>query len=177
MYKITTIGLLQFDPDLFSRMQLPSGLDRDRLVDTLVERGGEFPVLYPDPDFMKHMIFVWSSNELPIWEALLDSTELDYNPLDNYDRTDEIHRVAKSTGASSSVSGSTSFNSSQMRDTGESRGSAEDNGEETTTVRSHGNIGVTSSMDLIRQQREIVQFNVYDHIAQSYVHRFCIEIY
>ena len=41
----------------------------------------------------------------------------------------------------------------------------------------HGNIGLTSTQQLIREQREVVQFDIYDYIAQSFKKRFCICVY
>ena len=51
----------------------------------------------------------------------------------------------------------------------------EDNG--TITREEQGNIGVTSTQELIQKQREIVQFNFYDYIAQSFKHNFCVMVY
>lgn len=43
--------------------------------------------------------------------------------------------------------------------------------------RETGNIGITSSQELVRQQREVVQFNIYDYIVQSFKRRFCLLVY
>lgn len=51
----------------------------------------------------------------------------------------------------------------------------EDNG--TITREESGNIGVTSTQSLIKEQREIVQFNLYDYIVQSFKHTFCLTVY
>lgn len=51
----------------------------------------------------------------------------------------------------------------------------EDNG--TITKERSGNIGVTMTQDMIRKQREIVEFNLYDYIAQSFKHSFCVMVY
>ena len=51
----------------------------------------------------------------------------------------------------------------------------EDNG--TITREEQGNIGVTSTQELIQKQRDIVQFNFYDYIAQSFKENFCIMVY
>lgn len=40
-----------------------------------------------------------------------------------------------------------------------------------------GNIGVTTSQQMIREQREIVQFNLYHYITQSFKERFCVMVY
>ena len=41
----------------------------------------------------------------------------------------------------------------------------------------HGNIGVTSSQELIQQQREVETYNIYDIIIQDFKAKFCIMIY
>lgn len=38
----------------------------------------------------------------------------------------------------------------------------------------YGNIGVTSTQELIQQQREIVQFNIVDYIVNDYKKTFCV---
>lgn len=40
-----------------------------------------------------------------------------------------------------------------------------------------GNIGVMSTQDLIKQQREVVEFNIVDYIINDFKNRFCLLIY
>lgn len=40
-----------------------------------------------------------------------------------------------------------------------------------------GNIGVTTTQAMITEQREIVQFNLYAYIIQSFKHKFCVMVY
>lgn len=62
-------------------------------------------------------------------------------------------------------------------------GSITDSGTNTGTVgniiekRDFGNIGVTKTQEMIRDEREIVKFNIYDYIIDSFKHRFCIMLY
>lgn len=41
----------------------------------------------------------------------------------------------------------------------------------------HGNIGVTSTQDLLIQERKIAEFNIYDYIINSFKKRFCLLVY
>lgn len=43
--------------------------------------------------------------------------------------------------------------------------------------REFGNIGVTMTQDMIAKQREIVRFNMYRYITESFKERFCIMVY
>ena len=44
-------------------------------------------------------------------------------------------------------------------------------------LHAHGNIGVTSTQDMIKQEREIDLFNLYDIIIEDFKMRFCILVY
>lgn len=175
--KLTVVGLYNYNEHLFDRMLLPDGVDRDYLVQNILERAGDMPLLYPNYDFMESMINVWAHNELDIWIRLENTTKLEYNPIENYNRTDEINRDVSSTGNSTGISAQTAFNSDTFKDTGKSTGSSSDTGNEQVRSRSYGNIGVTTSQQMIEQEREVAQFCIYDFITQSFIDRFCIEIY
>lgn len=45
------------------------------------------------------------------------------------------------------------------------------------TLHAHGNIGVTSTQQMIREQRNIELFNMYDIIIEDFKMRFCILVY
>ena len=40
-----------------------------------------------------------------------------------------------------------------------------------------GNVGVTTTQQMIQSQRDVVQFNVIDHIIQDFITRFCVMVY
>lgn len=44
-------------------------------------------------------------------------------------------------------------------------------------LHAHGNIGVTTTQKLIREQRDIEKFNLYDIIIEEFKMRFCILVY
>ena len=45
------------------------------------------------------------------------------------------------------------------------------------TFHAEGNIGVTSTQDMIRQQREVVEFDIYHYISQDFKTEFCVMVY
>lgn len=45
------------------------------------------------------------------------------------------------------------------------------------SLHAHGNIGVTTTQKLIREQREVDKFNLYDIIIDEFKMRFCILVY
>lgn len=175
--KLTVVGLYNFNEDLFSLMQLPAGVNRDDLIMEILERAGDLGLLYPDYDFMHTMIGVWSRNEQHVWEKMYATQTVEYNPIENYDRTDSITRTVESSSESQSTNSQTAFNSDTFEDTDQNNSSGSSGGSETVSTRSHGNIGVTSSQQMIEQEREVAQFSIYGFIARSFIDRFCIELY
>ena len=49
--------------------------------------------------------------------------------------------------------------------------------QEAITRVEQGNIGVTTSQQMIREQREIVLFNLYEFITESFKKQFCLMVY
>ena len=58
-------------------------------------------------------------------------------------------------------------------------GSLSGNGreDETTTRTETGNIGVTTTQQMIREQREIAAWNFYDMVIDAFKHEFCLLVY
>ena len=52
-----------------------------------------------------------------------------------------------------------------------------DTGTITTTRTEQGNIGITSTQSMIKEQREVVMLNLYDVITQDFIERFCLKVY
>ena len=44
-------------------------------------------------------------------------------------------------------------------------------------LHAHGNIGVTTTQKLIREEREVDKFNLYDIIIEEFKVRFCVLVY
>lgn len=61
--------------------------------------------------------------------------------------------------------------------TGKDVGKNDSSGNTKRNMRAHGNIGVTTTQEMIKQQREVVQFNMYDYIVQHFKEEFCLMIW
>lgn len=87
--KMTLIGMYNYRNDIFNELVLPTGIDADLFKNALLMKGGEFEVLYPDPDFLKYSIKIWSSKWFRTFSEWLRGTEQRWNPIYNYDRFEE----------------------------------------------------------------------------------------
>lgn len=102
--KLTLIGMYQWDNTLFSEMVMPEGIDKDLLIQALLMRGGEFEVLYPQPEFMKTSIKIWSTKWFRTFKEWLRGTKQTWNPIYNYDRFEEVRdNSEKSYGSKTSA--------------------------------------------------------------------------
>ena len=150
---------------------------RENIIDTIIERAGDFPMLYPDPVFLAHAMYSWSVGNQYKWSVLIASALAEYNPYENYDRYSDISREDSAESTSTGVFSETAFNSTSAREKTRNEGNGESSTSEVVTEHVHGNIGVRSAQELIMQQREIAQFNIYDIIARDFIDRWCVERY
>ena len=111
------ISLMQWDNTLFDGMVLPEGVDKDLVIDTIMQKYGDSPLDHEDPAYIKYYIPVWSKRNLDSWTKLFATLSFDYNPLENalLDETTEetrnIDRKQDRTGtASMENSGTTGVN-------------------------------------------------------------------
>ena len=162
---LSILGMYEYDPKLFDDMIIPVGLSKEILIDQILLECAELEVIFPDTNTLKRAIKVWSEGKRESWNKLYETVTIEYNPIWNVDADIEITR--DTTGVNS-VQG---FNSSTWAEANKNEG------DETIRERRQGNIGVTASQDLIKKEREIAEFSMYDHIANSFKHRFCILVY
>lgn len=197
MATLSILGLYNYDPSIFDNFKLPSQMDRDMVFGNLLAELAELEVLYPSNTVIKSVIGFWSSKMLEKWEKLYATTKLEYNPIENYDRieefTDAENRTTESSGnttghssgtAANSVAG---YNSPDMvpaesgTNTADTRADSVAESLEDRVLsrngRVHGNIGVTTTQQMIAAERESVSFVVTDVIIKDFADRFCIGVW
>ena len=191
--KITLIGLNNYcvakGYGLFDQVLIPSGIDRDMLIHAILLRAGDFEVLYPNPDFMQDVInslFKRWYKTFAKWEKALN---IEYDPLSNYDRKEEWidnSRANTSTSSDSSSDGTlkvSSYDSDLMHDKEKTSGNSQSdivsksNADNKRTGRAYGNIGVTTSQQMLDAELTIARFNLYNQIADIIVRDICIMVY
>lgn len=86
---VSLLGLSRLNGAILSELVVPDGIDIELVKDNLLAETAELEVIYPDAIFMQAMIGRWSAKELPVWEKLYATTQFDYNPIENYNRTEK----------------------------------------------------------------------------------------
>lgn len=223
---LSFMGLYRADDQLFSTLQVPSGVNKDLLIDNFLLDSAELEVIYPDPEFMKNALGIYSARQVKVWESLAKAFELEYNPIWNVDadikeketrnlahadsgkKTEKDSRSGSSKETGSGTNGSTlqidhaGFNSTtygadekqtasgnasntvNKTDTGSGTLTANDerSGTDTGTIehetRRTGNIGVTTTQQMLREELDVrPKLNIYAYIIEDLKSRFCLLIY
>lgn len=127
---ITILGLYNWNEHIFDGLQLPDGVDKDIIIDNILEECNELEVLYSDPDYMQAVIGIWSKRMLPTWIRLNDTFNAEYNPLYNVDAyetvteerdlhgTRDVNGNAKSNGSSTNNGTTTENGTTTNQQTG-----------------------------------------------------------
>ena len=86
MALLTIMGLYNYDNTIFDNLMLPDGVDKPTLVDNIILETAELECIYPTPGFLKTAIGLWSNVQVLTWDRVYAVTQLEYNPIENYDR-------------------------------------------------------------------------------------------
>ena len=198
---MTILGLYRYgeynQQDLFQNMKIPAGIDRQDLIDNILEQGAAFEILYPDFEYLQFSIGAWSKRWYRTMEKWLKALTVQYDPLNNYDRHEEWTDNDKVSGKTETAAGVnttgqdelsvTAYDSDQYHNkektdssgTSESTGSSETNTDGTSTHSGHlyGNIGVTTSQEMLREELDVQRFNLIQQITDLFITEFCIMVY
>ena len=178
---LSIMGMYEYDPSVMDELEVPEGIDKTDIINNIILNCAELEVIYSRIDTMKMAIGVWSRSNQIGWKKLYDSMIIEYNPIWNVDAdiTETIERNAKGTSTASGINSVKGFNETEWAEANKDTGNSENNTDEdiVRNERRTGNIGVTASQDLIEKERKIAQFNIIEHITNSFKERFCLMIY
>ena len=193
-----------YDKDLFKNLSLPDELDKQTAIDTILLFCGENELLYPTLDFNIDLIGTWSTKWARTFQKWVELFDMEYNPIENYDRMEawsDSHSMSSSESNSASASDS-SYDSNSTKDdvsafnvstyspssAGEGTNHAQAHsvsvgenrhGElalDSHRGRVHGNIGVTTTQQMMQQEIDIQRFNIYEEIAIIFAREFTLAL-
>lgn len=159
-------GLYDYDHSIFDGASFPGTLDKQDIVDTILFANAELPLVYTDPSMLKDAISLWSRIQRRSFEKIWDALTQEYNPIHNYDRYEDWQDDG------TAVTGVVGYNSSDFTDANKVDTGNKRKG------RAYGNIGVTTSAQMIQGEVDVRTANVYAKlIADAFRTEFCIMVY
>lgn len=186
--------------------RLPEGIDAELLKNTILERASSFESVWTEPSYLKFRIPLFFNTNYESFKKMNEVLNAEYNPLENFDRMEDYtdtsrgNGTTRNTGSSSTDSDSTSntddltsaYNVTALQNTGRSENvmSSNDSTETTSNTESeneaetihqgrlHGNIGVTTSQQMLESEMTLrSKYNIYKMITDRFISEFCILIY
>lgn len=186
---LSVMGLYNWDPDLFEEFNVPAGVDKETAVMDILIQCADLEIYIPDWDLLKTAIGVWSRKNAWKWEKLYATMNFNYNPIWNKDGTITETVQAADEGAGTNTGSVTSENQvsgynvntyspeSKNVTTPDTAWTENRQRGETRTRTESGNIGVTSTQSMIREEREVADFSIYKVITQDFKEEFCLLVY
>lgn len=230
MARLTLWGIYEYDKTLFDNIVLPDGIDKDNLVSEIMRNSGDLYPYHQVPEYLKRNITFWFSRRLFDFDRMYKSLRMEYSPIENYDRIEDIKREYKDSGTdtetltlgSSTTSSHTGTDTDSIQGSGSNEkgvyaynedgytnrekdtethnsnntqtynstvtntGSGSDKTQtdygkqrtETESTRIHGNIGVTTSQQMIESEMSLrAKYDIYKIISREFEREFLVQIY
>ncbi len=194
---LSVMGMYNYDDTIFDGIILPDGVDKDTAINMILVNCAEQSMVYTDPAFFKKMLPIWCRTKIKGWEKLYKTVVVEYNPIENYNRTEEWTDTGKTDAnaeiySKSAVGGTSTeqvqgFDSASFVDRNKTASSSDSNTsgkssqtENSTNTRkgvAKGNIGVTTTQHMIDEERRIAHFDIYSQIVADFKRFFCIMVY
>ena len=178
---------------IFDDIILPVGIERALLIERIMIRCGEFSVMHTNINYMHHQIQNFFSVHYRTFERWIKALDIDYDPLENYNRYEEYVGAGSNEGSNASQgtdSGTDTLTKAAFNATDyapyertQTSGSSSMNGtnegtyEDEHNIHTHGNIGVTTSQQMLQSELDVSRFNIYLEIAELFAEEFCIMVY
>ena len=158
-------------------------------------KNGELPLVVTNPKQFEILLDKWSSIQNVKWTRMQKAMELSYNPIENYDRMEEVNSkrtpdltntyTDKNSSANTVQNFKNGYNSTSqvLSDKSVSGTDIEttnkSTGNETyhSDARIHGNVGVTTSQQMLKSELDISDFLVANVIVEDFKNKFCIVCY
>lgn len=191
--KITLQGMENYakavEKSIFDSFTLPDGIDTETVQDSIMFEAGDFGVVYADLDYMIDAIGMWCKKWNYTFAKWLKAISVEYEPLENYRRTEHWD----DTGSNSGNSKTTGSNQNDYKvttyenDTLHQRDRTNDTGTSNTDASgtyankrdglAYGNIGVTTSQQMLEAELEVARWNLIEQITDMFIRDFCILVY
>lgn len=178
MALLSIMGLYKYDNTIFEPLEVPEGVEKDTLIGLILAECAELECVIPDTEVFKTVINYWSKKNQQPWTKIYEAQTAEYNPLWNKDghytelETRNLHSDGETIGQVSAFNSEDYANGSRQTAEGNDSGTVE------RDRREYGNIGVTTSTQMLTEEMTFRQsYNIYDIITEDFKSRFCIMVY
>ena len=176
---ISVLGMYNFNNALFDKFAVPAQIEKQDVVDSILLECAELPVIYTNWDVLQGVIGLLSKRRLHAWERMATALFDDYNPLHNFDRYEDStdDETTNSIGDANSVNSVNGYNGDVEHDRQKTEGKSETKRGNKHNAHLYGNIGVTTSAQMLQGELEIRKQDLISIIVREFKENFCIMVY
>ena len=201
MFSFGSICQLYTYDEVFKDIEINEKLDKDTLINAIMDVCGMNEPIYPEIEILQIKVQYFFKKHKDQFDKLVYLYSLkydkDYNPIWNKDGTkthiettvrskdnsindngEDINQVsAYDTSGFSNDSKTSNHNNRNENGNNNTRGNEKENIKLTIEDIEKGNIGVTTTADMINQEIDLQsKFNVYEVIARMFFDEFCLHV-
>jgi hypothetical protein len=159
---------------IFDGITIPDGVDREILVNTIMDKCRLAEPMYTDEAFLIRKINNFFNKNARVFENLYKAAMAEYDPLYNYNRYEE--------SSDNRATGKNDLIQVSPYDTGEfvndSKTGTTEQSDNIHNRHIYGNIGVTTSAQMLEQELKLwPKLNIYEIIRNMFYTDFCLFIY
>lgn len=203
-WTLSFLGLYNYDDSLFDALTVPTGVNKDTVVNNLMLSTNALSVVYPNPDTLKAALGMFSEMMMPTWQRAYDALQIQYEALYNMDiaesetrtpdlthtRTPNLTSSGQNGGTDSTTTQVAAFNGNQLTDrektsttlgttntvTTSGTETTTDTGTDTTERTRTGYQG-RDPQAAIQAEIDLARNNIVKMIVQDIKCNFCVMVY
>ena len=186
MMTLANICDLVSTQDVFENIEIDNRIDKELLIDRICEVCGNLVSIWADnAGAFIHYSDTFFLRNADNFTRILDAYTAEYNPIENYDRTEDTEENSNGSGSLKRTEGvnnkRSSFDSGTMQNTTSASNTQDDTtsatNKRTANTRIHGNIGITTNQQMISSEISLREFNIYDYITNLYADTLFLKMY
>ena len=200
---VSFLGLYNYDNTIFDDLQVPAGIDKNLVQNTLMMETADLEVLQPDPVIMRQVLGWFSQRRLDAWTRVYTALSSKYQadtdvevtetrtPDLSYNetRTPDLTTTGQNTGADTTTTKRAGFNAGnletaeQMETSLGTGNTIHSTGNETTDRTETGSETKTTTgrhqaaQDLISKELQLAMTDTVEYIVKDIRRNFCLLVY
>lgn len=203
-WSLSFLGLYNYDSTVFNELRVPTGVNKETVVNNLMLSTNTLSVVYPNPDTLKAALGMFSEMMMPTWQRAYDALQIQYEALYNMDiaesetrtpdlthtRTPNLTSSGQNGGTDSTTTQVAAFNGNQLADrektsttlgttntvTTSGTETTTDTGTDTTERTRTGYQG-RDPQQSIQAEIDLARNNIVKMIVQDIKCNFCVMVY
>lgn len=200
---ISFLGLYNYDNNIFDDLQVPAGIDKTLVQNTLMMETADLEVLQPDPVIMRQVLGWFSQRRLDAWTRVYTALSAKYRadtdvevtetrtPDLSYNetRTPDLTTTGQNNGSDTTTTKRAGFNAGnletaeQMETSLGTGNTIHSTGNETTDRTETGSETKTTTgrhqaaQDLIAKELQLAMTDAVEYIVKDIRRNFCLLVY